>query len=141
MDLSRQRLLHEHNTEGGSIADEMKSYSLQPVENDGLHLYGNTRVNPITSGPFSSNQEIEIPLTTTNFDVCEFINSYIHLKTRISLRCNNPPVSTDHHDAAFERVMGDNQFVFVGLKASPHLIRDYQFKFNNIPITTTMQSS
>ena len=67
MDSTRRKVLHEHNTDNGSIVQEMKSYSRMPIENDGLNIYGNTRINPITSAPFASNQEIEIPLTTQNF--------------------------------------------------------------------------
>ena len=141
METTRRRLLHESNTEGGSIATEMKSYSRVPVPNDGINIYANARINPSTSGPFSSQQEIEIPITSSNFDVCEFSNSYIHLKTRLRIRCTNPPELSSSSETSFDDAIGQNQFVMIGLKASPHIIRDYQFKHNNKPITTTMQSS
>ena len=131
METTRRRLLHESNTEGGSIAQEMKSYSRAPVANDGINIYANARINPITSGPFSSQQEIEIPITSSNFDVCEFSNSYIHLKTKLRIRCTNPPVIADTEDNAFKSAIGENQYVMIGLKASPHIVRDYQFKHNN----------
>ena len=115
METTRRRLLHESNTEGGSIATEMKSYSRVPVPNDGINIYANARINPITSGPFSSQQEIEIPITSSNFDVCEFSNSYIHLKTRLRIRCTNPPELSSSSETSFDDAIGQNQFVMIGL--------------------------
>ena len=140
MDPTRRKVLHELNTDNGSIVQEMKSYSRMPVENDGLNIYGNTRINPITSAPFASNQEIEIPLTTQNFDVCEFSNTYIHMKARLRLS-NTSLIELGGKDVAFNKLLQENQYLFVGLKSASHIIRDYQIKFNKVPITTTMQSS
>ena len=36
MESTRRRLLQESNMESGSIVDEMKSYSREPVANDGI---------------------------------------------------------------------------------------------------------
>ena len=101
MESTRRRLLQESNTESGSIVDEMKSYSREPVANDGINVYGNVRINPITSGPFQTNQEIELPITNTSFDVIEFSNSYIHLETQIHVKCNNPPVMNTPTEAEY----------------------------------------
>ena len=137
MEQTRRRLLRESNTETGAIVDEMKSYSKEPVANDGMHEYGNVRIKPISSGPFLSSDEIELPLTSSNFDVMEFSNTYIHLKTRIALRCSNPPTVEGSDD--FSKMLNENQFLMVGLKASPHVIRDYRFKHNGTIIPTTVQ--
>lgn len=135
----RSRLLSESNTEDGAIVSEMKSYTLKPIPNDGIHVYGNTRINPDVSAPFSSSQEITIRLTSPNFDVCEFANSYIHMTLRLRLRFNNAPVvnGTD----SFAEMLKKNQFVFLGLKCSNQIIRNYSFKHNDVPITTTLQSN
>ena len=138
MESSRRRFLGTSHTDSGAIVDEMKSYSKVPVQNDGINEYGNIRIKPISSGPFQTSDEIELPLTSTNFDVMEFSNTYIHLKARIALRCSNPPVVEGSDD--FAKMLGENQYLFLGFKASPHIIRDYQFKFNGTPISTTMQS-
>ena len=157
MENTRRRLLNESNTDTGSIVDEMKSYSKAPVTNDGINVYGNVRINPITSGPFQTNQEIELPITNTSFDVIEFSNSYIHLETIIHVRCTNPPVmntpsqSDYQKDGAddteayensvkFHQMLAENQYVMIGLKASPHMIRDYKFKFNGNVVSSTTQS-
>ena len=152
MESTRRRLLQESNTETGSIVDEMKSYSRVPVANDVINVYGNVRINPITSGPFQTNQEIELPITNTSFDVIEFSNSYIHLETQIHVRCSNPPAmntpsasdysSTDDYNASvnFHNMLAENQFVMIGLKASPHMIRDYKFKFDGNVVSSTTQS-
>ena len=39
-------------------------------------------------------------------------------------------------DDEFAKMLRENQYIMLGLKAGPHVIRDYQFKFNNVPITT-----
>ena len=139
MESTRRRILHESNTESGAIVDEMRSYSRVPTKNDGINIYGNVRINPITSGPFSNSQEISIPITSSNFDVIEFSNTYLHILARLRIRCSNPPVVEG--DDEFANMLKQNQYVMLGLKCGSHVIRDYQFKFNNVPITTTMQSS
>ena len=139
MSYTRRRLLSEAHTETGAIVDEMRSYALTPTKNDGINIYGNVRINPITSGPYTNSQEISVPITSTNFDVMEFSNSYLHLLCKLRIRCQNAPAVEG--DDEFATMLKENQFVMIGLKAGPHVIRDYQFKFNNVPITTTMQSS
>ena len=139
MESTRRRLLNEARSQTGAIVDEMKAYALTPVANDGMNIYGNVRINPITSGPFTNSQEISIPITSTNFDVIEFSNTYLHVLARLRIRCTNAP--TVEGDDDFAKMLKENQFVMIGLKCGTHVIRDYQFKFNNVPITTTMQSS
>ena len=141
MEGTRRRILSEAHTTSGAIVDEMKSYSLTPVENDGINIYGNVRINPITSGPFSNSQEISIPITSSNFDVIEFSNSYLHILARLRIRVANPPKVDEEADEEFAKVLKQNQYVMLGLKCGTHVIRDYQVKHDNIPITTTMQSS
>ena len=135
----RTRLLNEANTEEGSIVAEMKSYSLEAVPNDGVHMYGNVRNNPDVSAPFTASQEITLRLTSSNFDICEFSNSYIHLNLRLRLRFDNAPTVSGSDE--FAEMLKKNQFVFLGLKCSNQVIRNYSFKHNDVPISTTMQSN
>ena len=135
----RRGILNEARSQTGAIVDEMKAYALTPVANDGMNIYGNVRINPIQSAPFTNAQEISIPITTTNFDVIEFSNTYLHILAKLRIRVTNPPVVEGDDD--FAKMLKQNQFVMIGLKAGPHVIRDYQIKFNNVPITTTTQSS
>ena len=139
MESTRRRILSEAHSQTGSVVDEMKSYSLTPVANDGMNIYGNIRINPLMSGPFSNAQEITIPLTSSNYDIIEFSNTYLHITARLRIRCSNPPVVEGDDD--FSRMLKQNQFIMIGLKAAGHVIRDYQIKFNNVPITTTTQSN
>ena len=53
----RRQVLNEARSQTGAIVDEMKSYALTPVANDGMNIYGNVRINPITSGPFTNSQD------------------------------------------------------------------------------------
>ena len=139
MESLRRRILNESHSQTGSIVDEMKSYALTPIPNDGMNIYGNVRINPITSAPFTNSQEITIPITTSNFDVIEFSNTYLHIVARLRIRVANAPVVEG--DDEFSKMLRENQFIMLGLKCGTHVIRDYQFKFNNVPITTTTQSS
>ena len=135
----RRGILNEARSQTGAIVDEMKAYALTPVANDGMNIYGNVRINPIQSAPFTNAQEISIPITTTNFDVIEFSNTYLHILAKLRIRVTSPPVVEGDDD--FAKMLKENQFVMIGLKAGPHVIRDYQIKFNNVPVTTTTQSS
>ena len=139
MESTRRRLLNEARSQTGAIVDEMKAYALTPVANDGMGLYGNVRINPITSGPFTNSQEISIPITSTNYDVIELSNSYLHIMARLRIRCSNAP--TVEGDDDFAKMLKENQYVFIGLKCGNHVLRDIQIKFNNVPVPTTMQSS
>ena len=135
----RQRILSDSNTNTGSIQDEMKSYSMTPVPNDGINVYGNVRINPETSGPYSDSQEITVSLCSPNFDVTEFDNSYLHLRLRLRMRFQNAPVVNGTDD--FAKALRENQFVFVGLKCGNQILRNYSFKFNNVPVSSTVQSN
>ena len=135
----RRQVLNEAHSQSGSIVEEMKSYALQATPNDGIGIYGNIRINPITSAPFTNSQEIQIPITSSNFDVMEFSNTYLHILARLRIRVSNPPVIEG--DDAFSKMLKENQFVMLGLKCGNHVLRDYAVKFNNIPIPTTTQSS
>ena len=139
MSYTRRRVLNEALSQTGAIVDEMKSYSLVPTPNDGIGIYGNIRINPITSAPFTNSQEIQIPITSSNYDVMEFSNTYLHIQARLRIRCSNPPVVEG--DDAFAKMLKENQYVMLGLKCGNHVIRDYAIKFNNVPIPTTTQSS
>ena len=139
MESLRRRLLNESNSQTGAIVDEMKSYALTPVANDGINIYSNIRINPETSAPFSNSQEVTIPITSSNFDVIEFSNTYLHILTRLRIRVNNAP--TVEGDDAFAKMLKQNQFVMIGLKCGTHVLRDIQLKFNDIPVPTTVQSS
>ena len=145
MEQYRRSNIYSHQTTG-TITNAMLAYSAEPTINDGLNLYGNTRVKPRTSGPYLDTTDIEMALTSDNFDVCEFENSYIHLTVQVKLRLTNAPTITINDtdsDAIknLKNILLDYQYVFVGLKASPHIIRNYRFKFHDIPITSTAQSN
>lgn len=139
MSYNRRRVLNEAHSQSGAIVDEMKSYSLVPTPNDGINIYGNIRINPITSAPFTNSQEIQIPITSSNYDVMEFSNTYIHILARLRIRCTNPPKVEGDDD--FAKMLKQNQFIMLGLKCGNHVIRDYSVKFNNVPIPTTTQSA
>ena len=139
MSYTRRRVLNEAHSQTGAIVDEMKSYALMPVANDGMNIYSNLRLNPITSGPFTNSQEIQIPITTSNFDVIEFSNTYLHILARLRIRCSNPPIVEGDDD--FAKMLKQNQFIMIGLKCGNQVIRDYQIKFNNVPITTSTQAN
>ena len=136
---TRSRILNESQSQDGSIVSEMKAYTIPPVENDGLNIYGNIRVTPDTSAPFSSSQEINLKLTSTNFDIIEFDNSFIHMQLKLRVRFSNAPTVTGSDD--FANMLKKNQFVFIGLKSSNQIIRTYSFKHNDVPITTSLQSN
>ena len=114
MSYNRRRVLNEAHSQTGAIVDEMKSYALVPTPNDGIGIYGNIRINPITSAPFTNSQEIQIPITSSNYDVMEFSNTYLHILARLRIRCSNPPKVEGDDD--FAKMLNENQFIMMGLK-------------------------
>ena len=94
MEQTRRRLLQaEPNQKSGNASDEIKAYSKQPAHDDAMSgTYGNVRINPTTSGPYSDSQEITISLASDSFDITEFENSYLHLKLNLRMRFLNAPV-------------------------------------------------
>ena len=137
MEQSRRDLLFADRQCEGTIVEAMKAYTKEPKINDGTHRYGNIRVKPKTSGPYASNTEIEIPITSDNFTVTEFENSYLHLICRVTFNVSNLPSITGTDD--FSTMLLNHQYVFLGLKCSNHVIRNYHFLFHDIPITSTRQ--
>ena len=137
MEQSRRDLLFADRQVEGSIEAAMKAYTKEPQANDGTHRYGNIRVKPKTSGPYASNTEIEIPITSDNFTITEFENSYLHLICRVTFQVSNLPEISGTDD--FSNMLRNNQYVFLGLKCSNHVIHNYHFLFHDIPITSTRQ--
>ena len=140
METTRRSLLNATRDLEGSIEDTMKTYSLKPILNDGANLYGNTRISPKISGPYQDSKEIEISMCSDNFDVTEFENSYMHLDITLTVRLPYYPQGLDLTDAVTAALLR-NQYVFVGLKCGSHVIRNYQFKFHDMPLSSTVQSS
>ena len=137
MEQSRRDLLYSTRATPGTIVEAMKAYTKEPKINDGTHRYGNIRVKPKTSGPYAANTEIEIPITSDNFTVTEFENSYLHLICKVTFQVSNMPSISGTDD--FSNMLRNNQYVFLGLKCSNHVIRNYHFLFHDIPITSTRQ--
>ena len=140
MEQRRRDLLYAGSKKGsGSIAEAMKSYSKEPRINDGVNRYHNVRVKPKTSGPYYSNTEIEIPITSDNFSVTEFENSYLHLECTVSISVENVPEISGTTD--FDNMLKNHQYVFFGLKSSNHIFRNYHFLFHDIPVPSTRQAN
>ena len=74
MEATRRRLLQsEPNIKSGKASDEIKACTKEPVRDDAIPgTYGNVRINPTTSGPYSDSQEITVSLASDSFDVTEF---------------------------------------------------------------------
>ena len=140
METQRRKLLQKSHTESGSVVQEMMSYDFKPVMNDGANYYGNARIRSVkNNGNFSSTDEIELPLVSASWDVAEFENSFIHLECDVTITLANKP-EIGNVENAFDKVMAENQYLWVGLKAATHIINDYRFKHNDSTIPTTNQS-
>ena len=151
MEQRRRDLLYAGSKKGdGSIAQAMKSYHKEPITNDGTGKYSNIRLKPKTSGPYASGTEISIPITSSTFTVTEFENSYLHLQMTVNFYVENKPEITGDYSSSstiaatdnteFTDMLKNNQYVFLGWKASSHVIRDYTFLFNEAPVTTSRQN-
>ena len=157
MENFRRDFLQTSRSLNGQIVDTFKQQQIQPAVNDGGHQYSNTRLTPKQPCPFHENDQFELSLSSSNFDVTEFCNSYIHLvlklnltlkgfdglRTAFNVLCNNSTRPADESLAAqwdLQNALAENQFVFLGFKCSSHAISQYSFKFHDKPVSSTQQS-
>ena len=142
MEQRRRSFLFTTKNKGeGTIAEAMKSYTKPPRENDGVNRYHNVRVKPKTSGPYTSSTDIEIPITSDSFTITEFDNSYLHLQCRVTFSLDGFSGISISDTTAFGDALRYQQFVFIGLKSSNHIFRNYHFVFNDLDIPTTRQTN
>ena len=145
METYRRSLLNAPKSGSGEIVETLKKNSLKPQANDGEHKYTNTRITPKQPPPYRENDQFELSLCSSNFDVTEFENSYIHLRLRFrfTFSATDLPFITEedenHVDPAYKQLL-QHQYVFIGFKASSHCIGSYSFKFHDKPISSTQQS-
>ena len=124
----------------GSIFDNITSKTQVPTAKDGINIYGNTRVNPSTQvgkGVSLDGSDTRIQLTSRDFDVCEFSNSYLHLKVNLDIQISS---SVDLLNYITDNTIAASQCIFVGLKGSNQIIDMYNLEFNNVPIDSTKQN-
>ena len=139
-DFTRNRILNANRNDGdGSIYSLIMSHDAQAAPNDGTHYYDNVFRDPENQAfPYAPQQPITLHLSSHRFDVDEFENSFIHLKGTYTFNFTGYPTLSGTSD--IEEAIYKNQFVFVGLKASSHIIRDYRIFFNNVEISTAHQA-
>ena len=142
MEQRRRSFLSTTKNKGeGTIAEAMKSYTKPPRENDGVNRYHNVRVKPKTSGPYTSSTDIEIPITSDSFTITEFDNTYLHLQCRVTFSLTGFSDITISNTQDFGNALRYQQYVFIGLKSSNHIFRNYHFVFNDLDIPTTRQTN
>ena len=137
-DTLRDRILHANETTDGSIYEDVISHNLKETPNDGIH-YTETEIrDPYQKNfPYVQGSPIVFYLSSDKFDVDVFDKSFISMTAQATFTVSNIP-SIGSSD--LEQTLAKHQYVWVGLKASSHLIRQYQVWFNNVLVSTSLQS-
>ena len=159
----RRNLLDVSRTPANAtdVATTLKAFDLQPIDNDGVYTYLDNKQEPkTTNNTYTPDQECEIFLTDAAVDITEFNNSFIRLDIQQTLTFDaqtlqeirnafprlykNNAVATDSesdgHELIFERMLADNQYIFVGYKMSSQAISTYGFRSNGMMIQQATQN-
>ena len=131
-------------------ADNLRSYDVKPVTNDGDRGYSETRNQPwSTNTSYLADNEIDLKLAPAGKDITCFDRSWIDMMVHEviilgdnqvnEMRAAFPvlydgnhirdvrPDDPDYHEFMLEKMLAENQFVFIGFKMSSQAIASYKF--------------
>ena len=124
----------------GSIVGEIMSHNLKAVENDGTHNYGNVFREPENQNfPYTQGSVITFHLTSQKWHVDSFAQSFITATLQCKVNFSAYPAITLGSSTIVDE-LAKHQYIWVGLKASSHAIRQYTVWFNNQEISTSQQT-
>ena len=137
--IKRNDILNAGKVESdGSIIGEIMSHNLKPVYNDGVHNYGNVSREPENQNfPYSQGSVITFHLTSQKWHIDSFAQSFINMTLTVNTTLSNYPTYTS---STIADELAKHQYIFVGLKASSHAVRQYTIWFNNQEISTSQQT-
>ncbi|KAA6390511.1 MAG: hypothetical protein EZS28_013963 [Streblomastix strix] len=101
-----------------TIEKLLKTFAIQPFQNDGEHHFSIKEIKPESQMPSLFDKEVIISLSDSDHDVSQMKNSFITLEFKMNLLFEN---KLDKFDDAYK----EGTFIFVGLKNSAELIREY----------------
>ena len=131
-------------------ADNLRSYDIKPVKNDGDRGYAETRNQPrSTNAEYYAEHEINLRLASIGKDITCFDRSWIDMVVHETVQLPDNqvnamraafPVLYDgarmrelgpedslYHEYLLEKLLAENQYIFIGYKMSSQAVQTYKF--------------
>ncbi|KAA6310496.1 MAG: hypothetical protein EZS28_056303, partial [Streblomastix strix] len=116
-----------------TIENLLKTFAIQPFQNDGQHHFSIKEIKPESQMPSLFDKEVIISLTDPDHDVTQIQNSFITLEFTMNLLFDNK-------FEQFSESYRAGTFIFVGLKSSAQLIREYVLYHRGRTIDGSLQN-
>ncbi|KAA6363202.1 MAG: hypothetical protein EZS28_041271, partial [Streblomastix strix] len=116
-----------------TIENLLKTFAIQPFQNDGQHHFSLKEIKPESQMPSLFDKEVIISLTDPDHDVTQIQNSFITLEFTMNLLFDNK-------FEQFSESYRAGTFIFVGLKSSAQLIREYVLYHRGRTIDGSLQN-
>ncbi|KAA6394967.1 MAG: hypothetical protein EZS28_009507 [Streblomastix strix] len=116
-----------------TIENLLKIFAIQPFQNIGEHYFSIKEIKPESQMPSLIDKEVIICLIDSDHDVTQIQNSFITLEFKMNLLFDN---KFDKFDDAYK----EGTFIFVGLKNSAELIKQYVLYHRGKTIDGSLQN-
>ncbi|KAA6399672.1 MAG: hypothetical protein EZS28_004805 [Streblomastix strix] len=116
-----------------TVENLLKTFVIQPFQNDGEHHFSIKEIKPESQMPSLFDKEVIISLSDSDHDVTQIQNSFITLEFKMNLLFDN---KFDQFDDAYK----EGTFIFVGLKNSAELIKQYVLYHRGNTIDGSLQN-
>ncbi|KAA6382361.1 MAG: hypothetical protein EZS28_022113 [Streblomastix strix] len=118
------------------IENLLKTFAIQPFQNDGEHHFSIKEIKPESQMPSLFDKEVIISLSDSDHDVTQMQNSFITIEFKMNLLFDNKFDKFDKFDDAYK----EGTFIFVRLKNSAELIREYVLYHRGRTIDGSLQN-
>ncbi|KAA6370443.1 MAG: hypothetical protein EZS28_034031 [Streblomastix strix] len=122
-----------HLQQLGTVEATLKSNSVDAFRNDGEHHYSIKEIKPESQMPALFDKEILISLSDSDHDVTQIQNSFLS----IVLTAN---VQFDNKFDGYEEAYKDGTVLFIGLKSTSQVIREYTIYHRGRTIDGTLNN-
>ncbi|KAA6387364.1 MAG: hypothetical protein EZS28_017105, partial [Streblomastix strix] len=116
-----------------TIENLLKTFAIQPFQNDGQHHFSIKEIKPESQMPSLFDKKVIISLSDPDHDITQIQNSFLTLEFTINLLFDN---KFDQFSEAYK----EGTYIFVGLKNSAELIREYVLYHRGKTIDGSLQN-
>ncbi|KAA6359027.1 MAG: hypothetical protein EZS28_045447, partial [Streblomastix strix] len=116
-----------------TIENLLKTFVIQPFQNDGEHHFSIKEIKPESLMPSLFDKEVIISLSDSDHDVTQMQNSFITLEFKMNLLFDN---KFDQFTESYKA----GTFIFIGLKNSAELIKQYVLYHRGKTIDGSLQN-
>ncbi|KAA6403084.1 MAG: hypothetical protein EZS28_001395 [Streblomastix strix] len=117
-----------------TIETLLKTFAIQPLLNDGENYFSIKEINPESQMSSIFDKEVTISLSNSDHDVTQIKNSFVTLEFNIYILFDN---KFDKFDEAYK----DGAYIFVSLKNSAELIKQFVLNHRGKTIDEFLQNN